>query len=235
MTGTNEWERFGVVHVVDHDVDMMTDLSRRLGSLGFAVRHFRSPKDFVQMRDADQMGCLLLSVEFPSANGLEFQAQLPTVGIHMPVILMAENRDVRWSIRGMKAGAVDFLLKPLEDVELVSSIRLALRREHERHHQAQRRNVVAMRFAALTQREQQVMGLVVRGLMNKQIAAALNLSEITVKVHRGTMMRKMAVRSVADLVRAAELVELDARPDENETSAWMPRRAWAGERVAIAG
>jgi FixJ family two-component response regulator len=199
----------GTVHVIEDDVTLAESISDRLKSFGFDARHYRSPAAFVSQRDKKDAGCLLLSVEFPTANGLDFQEMLPAAGIHMPVVLMTEHADVSWSVRGMKAGAVDFLLKPLVDNELRSSVRLALDKDHERSAEYARRSRATESMALLTPRERQVIELVVRGLMNKQIAGVLGLSEITVKLHRGSMMRKMRVRTVPDLVRAFEMADKD--------------------------
>ncbi|KAA0073957.1 LuxR C-terminal-related transcriptional regulator [Tardiphaga sp. P9-11] len=199
----------GLVHVIEDDVSLAENITDRLRSFGFEAQNFKSPAAFVNRRDKRDAGCLLLSIEFPTANGLDFQELLPAVGIHMPVVLMTEHADVSWSVRGMKAGAVDFLLKPLADEQLMSSIQLALRKDRERSADHARRTSATELVAKLTPRERQVMELVVRGLMNKQIAGALGLSEITVKLHRGSMMRKMGVRTVPDLVRAVELADKD--------------------------
>jgi FixJ family two-component response regulator len=138
------------------------------------------------------------------ANGLDFLELLPAVGINLPVILMTQHADINWSVRGMKAGAVDFLLKPLREADVLSSVRLALQRDRKRHAEDIRRRAADETIQKLTQRERQVMGHVVSGLMNKQIAGVLGLSEITVKLHRGSMMKKMGVRTVPDLVRRVE-------------------------------
>ena len=204
MIGLNEEHARGLVHVVDDDVKLGHRLSDHLTRSGIDVQTYRSPAAFVQARRETGADCLLLSVEFPAANGLDFQELLPAVGIHLPVILMTGHADINWSIRGMKAGAVDFLLKPLREAEVLSSVRLALQKDRERHAEIARRRKADAKFAKLTARERQVMGHVVGGLMNKQIAGILGLSEITVKLHRGSMMRKLAVRTVPDLVRTVE-------------------------------
>src|SRR4051812_20654619 len=204
MIGLSEDKLRGLVHGVDDDVTLADGLSNQLKSSGFDVQNHRSPAAFVQARREAEACCLLLSIEFPTANGLDFQEILPAVGIHLPVILMTQHPDINWSVRGMKAGAVDFLLKPLHEAEVLSSVRMALQKDRERHAEDIRRRKADATLARLTARERQVMGHVVRGLMNKQIAGVLGLSEITVKLHRGSMMRKMAVRNVPDLVRAVE-------------------------------
>ena len=202
----------GLVHVIDDDVALADGLSGRLRSLGFDVQNHRSPAAFVQARREADACCLLLSIEFPTANGLDFQEIMPAVGIHLPVILMTQHADINWSVRGMKAGAIDFLLKPLREAEVLSSVRLALQRDRERNAEDDRRRKADQLIEKLTPRERQVMTHVVRGLMNKQIAGILGLSEITVKLHRGSMMRKMGVRTVPDLVRSVEFSGASAAP-----------------------
>ena len=202
----------GLVHVIDDDVALADGLSGRLRSLGFDVQNHRSPAAFVQARREADACCLLLSIEFPTANGLDFQEIMPAVGIHLPVILMTQHADINWSVRGMKAGAIDFLLKPLREAEVLSSVKLALQRDRERNAEDDRRRKADQLIEKLTPRERQVMTHVVRGLMNKQIAGILGLSEITVKLHRGSMMRKMGVRTVPDLVRSVEFSGASAAP-----------------------
>ena len=203
MIDASQSENRGLIHVVDDDAALAGRLSDQLRGHGFDVDFYRSPAAFVQgRRDADA-SCLLLSVEFPTANGLDFQELLPAVGIHAPVILMTGRPDIQWSIRGLKAGAVDFLLKPLRDEEVLSSVQLAMKKARDRHAEDQKRSEAEGKLARLTRRERQVMDHVVSGLMNKQIAGLLGLSEITVKLHRGGMMRKLGVRTVPDLVRLA--------------------------------
>ena len=202
----------GLVHVIDDDVALADGLSGRLRSLGFDVQNHRSPAAFVQARREADACCLLLSIEFPTANGLDFQEIMPAVGIHLPVILMTQHADINWSVRGMKAGAIDFLLKPLREAEVLSSVRLALQRDRERNAEDDRRRKADQIIEKLTPRERQVMSHVVRGLMNKQIAGILGLSEITVKLHRGSMMRKMGVRTVPDLVRSVEFSGASTAP-----------------------
>ena len=202
----------GLVHVIDDDIALADGLSGRLRSLGFDVQNHRSPAAFVQARREADACCLLLSIEFPTANGLDFQEIMPAVGIHLPVILMTQHADINWSVRGMKAGAIDFLLKPLREAEVLSSVRLALHRDRERNAEDDRRRKADQLIEKLTPRERQVMTHVVRGLMNKQIAGILGLSEITVKLHRGSMMRKMGVRTVPDLVRSVEFSGASTAP-----------------------
>lgn len=167
------------------------------------TRLFASPQEFLAANPEEAAGCLVLDIRLPGISGLDFQAQLQEAGIRLPVILMTGHGDIPMSVRGMKAGAVDFLPKPFRDQDMLDAVALALERNHaERAENAGLADVTA-RHASLSAREKEIMALVVTGLMNKQIAHQLNLSEITVKIHRGNAMRKMGARSLADLVKMA--------------------------------
>jgi FixJ family two-component response regulator len=192
-----------VVHVIDDDTALRDGLCNLLRSADIAAVGFASPQAFLDAWSPEACGCLLLDIRFPDINGLDFQAEFEAIGIQMPVILMTGHADVPSSVRGMKAGALDFLVKPFEDEELFGSVRAALERDSARFAAEATLRDLSERFGSLTAREREVMALVCKGLMNKQVAGDLNLSEITVKVHRGTMMRKMRVRTLADLVRCA--------------------------------
>lgn len=202
-----------VVFVVDDDLAMREALQDLLASVGMDVRLFASTQDFMQAQRPDAPGCLVLDVRLPGASGLSFQAELPRAGVDLPVIFITGHGDIPMTVRAMKAGAVEFLSKPFRDQELLDAIDSAVER-----HRAQRREraLVAelrQRFTALTQREREVMALVSTGRVNKQIAAELGISEATVKVHRGQIMRKMQAKSLAQLVRIADTLGLsDPRP-----------------------
>lgn len=198
-----------VVHVVDDDPAARDGLANLLRSAGFAVQSFSSPKEFADHWRPTDRGCLILDIHFPEHSGLDFQLQLKNSGIAMPVILMTGHADVSMSIRGMKGGAVDFLIKPFEEQPVLNAIAEAFERDALRIRRETQLSNVAQLFGALTSREKQVFALVTKGLMNKQIAGELNLSEITVKVHRGTLMRKMKVRTLADLVKASEILRVE--------------------------
>jgi RNA polymerase sigma factor (sigma-70 family) len=197
-----------VVFVVDDDLAMREALQDLLASVGMDVRVFASTQEFMQAQRPDAPGCLVLDVRLPGASGLSFQEELPRAGVDLPVIFITGHGDIPMTVRAMKAGAVEFLSKPFRDQELLDAIDAAIER-----HRAQRLEtaIVAQlrqRFAALTQREREVMALVSAGRVNKQIAAELGISEATVKVHRGQIMRKMQTTSLAQLVRIADTLGL---------------------------
>lgn len=181
-------------------------------SVGHKVRTFGSAQEFISAEAGDAPGCLVLDVRLPGLSGLDFQAQLSNLDIGLPVVLMTGHGDIPMSVRGMKAGAVDFLAKPFRDQDMLDAVAAAI--EKDRAERADRHAAadLASRYAALSPREQQVMALVATGLMNKQVAFELGLSEITVKIHRGAAMRKMNARSLAELVKMAEALKLDASP-----------------------
>lgn len=196
------------IHVIDDDLPLREGLANLLRSYDFSVATFGSPQAFIAAWDTQDCGCLLLDIRFPGANGLDFQKQFQNAGIRMPVILMTAHADVPSSVRGMKAGAIDFLIKPFDDDDLIGAVTVALDRDAARYEKEFLLSGFTSRYASLTSREKEVLALVVTGLMNKQVAGELGLSEITVKVHRGTMMRKMGVRTLPDLVRAFEALNL---------------------------
>ncbi|HSW18947.1 MAG TPA: response regulator transcription factor [Ramlibacter sp.] len=197
-----------VVFVVDDDLAMREALQDLLASVGMDVRLFASTQEFMQAQRPDAPGCLVLDVRLPGASGLSFQEELPRAGVDLPVIFITGHGDIPMTVRAMKAGAVEFLSKPFRDQELLDAIDAAVVR-----HRAQRRAAALVaqlreRFAVLTQREREVMALVSAGRVNKQIAAELGISEATVKVHRGQIMRKMQAKSLAQLVRIADTLGL---------------------------
>lgn len=193
-----------VVHIIDDDVPLGEALANLLRSLDFNVALFPSPEAFLSSFRSRDRGCLLLDLRFPGGNGLDYLPEFIEAGVGMPVILMTGHADVATSVRGMKAGAVDYLVKPFDDEALVEALDVAMSRDATNYQREADLSDVSARYATLTAREKEVLALVVTGLMNKQVAGHLGLSEITVKVHRGTMMRKMGLRNLADLVRAAE-------------------------------
>jgi FixJ family two-component response regulator len=190
-----------VVFVVDDDASLRQALVSLLQSVGLRVEAFGSAADFLrkaQLRDA-AAACLVLDVRLPGLSGLDFQAK-----IQIPIIFISGFGDVPMTVRAMKAGAVEFLTKPFRDQDLLDAVQIALERDRERRAQEVGVAKLRARFEALTPREQEVIGLVTAGLMNKQIASELGVSEITAKVHRGNIMRKMAARSLPELVRMAD-------------------------------
>jgi FixJ family two-component response regulator len=193
-----------VVFVIDDDPSMRGALEDLVGSVGLQVRAFASPQDFLQSKLPDASGCLVLDVRLPGMSGLAFQKELVRLGITLPVIFITGHGDIPMSVRAMKAGAIEFLTKPFHDQELLDAIHTAIECDRETRREAVLVAELQERYATLTERERQIMTLVVVGRANKQIAAELNLSEMTVKVHRGQVMRKMQARSLPELVRMAD-------------------------------
>jgi FixJ family two-component response regulator len=193
-----------VVFVIDDDPSMRGSLEDLIGSVGLDVRPFASPQEFLDSERPDTPSCLVLDVRLPGMSGLTFQKELVKVGVDLPVIFITGHGDIPMSVRAMKAGAVEFLTKPFHDQELLDAIHAAIERDRERRQEAVLAAELQERYAILTERERQIMAFVVMGRANKQIAAELNLSEMTVKVHRGQVMRKMQAGSLPELVRMAD-------------------------------
>ena len=196
-----------LVFIVDDDARVCNSLTNLLGSLGMASLAFGSANEYISYRKPDSIACLLLDIDLPDIDGLTLQQQL--VGLdHPPIIFITGNGDIPSTVQAMKAGAVDFLAKPFRQDKLVPAIEEAfVRHAKARIEQAEMRDL-RMRFSRLTPREREVLPLVVSGLLNKQAAAELGISEITCQVHRGQIMRKMAAGSLADLVRMASKLEI---------------------------
>jgi FixJ family two-component response regulator len=204
----------GLVHIVDDDPGIRAGLSSLVRSVGYTARLYGSAGEFLETELPAMPSCLLLDVRLPGTNGLDLQASLRQRGIEFPVILMTGYGDVQMSVRGMKAGALDFLTKPLRHQDVLDAIALAVARDRERRIAARKIDAIRARIRVLTPRERQVMDFVASGQMNKQIAAALGLSQITVKMHRGSLMKKMGVRSVAELVKLVEAHRLAESGDQ---------------------
>jgi FixJ family two-component response regulator len=196
-----------IVHIIDDDESMRDVLASLLRSVAIAARTYPSVDAFLDARRTDAPGCLVLDVRLPGMSGLDFQARLADVGVALPVILMTGYGDVPMSVRGMKAGAVDFLVKPFRDQEMLDAVALAIRRDRDRRAAHAQTVSLKEKFASLSPRETQVMQLAAAGRLNKQIAADLGISLVTVKIHRGAAMRKMGARTIADLVRMAEALK----------------------------
>jgi len=199
-----------IVFVVDDDASMRQALARLLQSVQLRVEVFASPQEFLQSERPDVPGCLVLDVRLPGLSGLDFQAELLKADVRISIVFITGHGDIPMTVRAMKAGAVDFLAKPFRDQDLLDAVTTAIQRDQKRR---ELENAVAdlrTHFSSLTPREREIMALVASGLMNKQIAAQIGLSEITVKIHRGHVMKKMGARSVADLVRMAEALGLKA-------------------------
>jgi FixJ family two-component response regulator len=193
-----------VVFVIDDDPSMRAALEDLISSVGLQARLFASPQEFLQGSRSEAPGCLVLDVRLPGMSGLTFQKELERAGITLPVIFITGHGDIPMSVRAMKAGAVEFLTKPFHDQEMLDAIHAAIERDRQSRRQALLVAELRERYFTLTERERQIMTLVVVGRANKQIAAELNLSEMTVKVHRGQAMRKMQAESLPELVRMAD-------------------------------
>jgi FixJ family two-component response regulator len=197
-----------VVFVVDDDPSMRRSLETLLRSVGHEVRLFSSAQEFMQAERPEAPGCLVLDVRLPGISGLAFQQELSKAGVALPVIFVTGYGDVPMTVRAMKAGAAEFLTKPFDDQVLLDAVHAAIERDRARRRDAASLAALKARYDELTERERQVMKLVVSGRVNKQIAAELGLSLVTVKVHRGQVMRKMLAKSVAELVRMADRLGL---------------------------
>lgn len=193
-----------IIYIIDDDISMRESLVDLFHSMQHDVEAFSNTSSFLEGANFCRPGCLILDVRLPLVSGLDFQAQLERTGCPFPIVFMTGFGDIPMSVRAMKAGAVDFLAKPFRDQDLLDAVLSALERDADRRREARRFQELTARFQTLTLREQQVLEAVVKGLMNKQIAFQLGISEITVKLHRGNVMRKMQVRSLAELVRATE-------------------------------
>ena len=203
-----EQEARPVVIVVDDDVDLRDALSSLFRSVGLDVSTFGSAAELLQAKLPETPSCLVLDIRLPGVSGLDFQSQLGKSGIHLPVVFMTGHGDIPMSVRAMKAGAVDFLAKPFRDQDMLDSVMVAIERDRARRQSQQSVTLVRHRYDGLTPREQEVMTFVTKGLLNKQVAGEMKLAEITVKIHRGNMMKKMGATSLADLVRMAETLGL---------------------------
>ena len=197
-----------VVLVVDDDPSLREALGRLFRSVDLESRLFSSVAELLLHKFPDVPCCLVLDIRLPGVSGLDFQTQLANSKIHVPIIMMTGHGDIPMSVRAMKGGAVDFLTKPFRDQDILDAVAQAIERDRERRDSDRTHAELRERFETLTPREREIMELVTAGLMNKQVAGELGLSEITVKIHRGHLMSKMAVRSLADLVRAGEALEL---------------------------
>jgi RNA polymerase sigma factor (sigma-70 family) len=195
------------VLLVDDDADFRDSLTALLSSVGLNVKSFGSIVELLDSSLPDVVSCLVLDVRLPRLSGLDFQAELAKANNTIPIILMTGYGDVPMSVKAMKLGAVDFLIKPFRDQDLLDAVTVALERDRKRREADRQLAELKSRINNLTPREREVMTLVVRGLMNKQIAGRLGVSEGTVKFHRGRVMEKLGVRSVADLVKMAERAE----------------------------
>jgi FixJ family two-component response regulator len=199
-----------MVFIIDDDEAVREGLAALFRSVGLQVKLFASAAEFRQTSLPDVPSCLVLDIRLPGLGGLEFQADLTRANIQIPIIFMTGHGDIPMSVRAMKAGAVEFLTKPFRDQDMLDAVQLAIEQDRKQHKDAVATFQLKANFETLSAREQQIMSLVAAGLMNKQIAAEIGVSEVTVKVHRGSVMRKMGAKSIADLVRMSDA--LRARP-----------------------
>jgi len=200
-----------IVFVIDDDVAMRTTLSSLFRSVGLRVELFGSAYEFARIKMPDVASCLVLDIRLPGVSGLDFQAELAKADIRIPIIFMTGHGDIPMSVKAMKAGAIDFLTKPFRDQDILDAVIRAIGRDQKRRDSEKAVSELRILFDSLTSREREVMTQVAAGLMNKQIAAKLGITEITVKVHRGHLMRKMKTRSLIDLVGMADLLGI-SRP-----------------------
>ena len=192
------------VIIVDDDELVRDALAGLLRSIGLQTKQFPSVPEFLKWKLPDRPSCLVLDVRLPGVSGLDFQSELNKTNAQIPIVFMTGHGDIPMSVRAMKGGAVDFLSKPFRDQDMLDAVQTALENDRKRRQSANGRVQLKTVFDALTSREQEIMGFVAAGLMNRQIAAEIGVSEVTVKFHRGNMMRKMGARSVAELVRMAD-------------------------------
>jgi FixJ family two-component response regulator len=193
-----------IVYLLDDEPEMLKALSRLLRAQGFQVRGFTSAREFLAHERHPGPACLVLDVEMPEIDGLQVQARLRQSGAELPVVFLTGHGDIPMSVRAMKAGAEDFLTKPVNAADLLQAVRAALQRASDQRAEQEELATLQQRLASLTPREREVLGHVIAGKRNKQIAADLGTGEQNIKVHRGRLMRKLGERSVADLVRVAE-------------------------------
>jgi RNA polymerase sigma factor (sigma-70 family) len=203
----------GTVFIVDDDAAIRRALERLIRSVGLEVETFASAKEFLDRDPPEGPACIVTDVRMPGLSGLDLQKELSSSGLDLPVILITGHGTVPMSVRAMKAGAVDFLQKPVDDQVLLDTIHQAIEQDQRTRKERDQRNILDRRLDSLTSREREVFALVVQGLLNKQVAAELGTSEKTIKVHRGRVMQKMEAESLADLVRMGELLGIRGSTD----------------------
>jgi FixJ family two-component response regulator len=208
-----------IILVIDDDADVREGLKALFQSVNLQSRAYRSTPEFFRSKLPDQVSCLILDVRLPGLSGLDFQAELAKVNVHIPIIFITGFGDIPMSVKAMKAGAVEFLTKPVREQDLLDAVRAALDRDRKRRKSEESIHGLRTRFHALSAREQEVMSLVASGLMNKQVAAEIGIVEVTVKVHRHNIMKKLGAKSLAELVRMADALGLPRSSDRAERTA----------------
>jgi FixJ family two-component response regulator len=207
-----------IVFVIDDDVSMRRALTNLFQSVGLEVQVFGSAPEMLQSKLPDVASCLVLDIRLPGVSGLDFQTELAKANIHIPIIFMTGHGDIPMTVRAMKGGAVDFLTKPFRDQDMLDAVVTAIERDRKSREAGKIVANLQALFETLTPREREILALVASGLMNKQVAAEIGLAEITVKIHRGHMMKKMGARSLADMIRMAETLGIRrARPSGGQT------------------
>jgi FixJ family two-component response regulator len=194
--------------IIDDDADVRDAVSNLLRSIGLQTKLFASVPDFLQWSAPDVPSCLVLDVRLPGLSGLDFQSEMSKSNIQIPVVFMTGHGDIPMTVRAMKGGAVDFLAKPFRDQDMIDAVQTGLDRDRKRRKTVNDASRLKSGYDDLTPREQEIMALVAEGQMNKQIAGTIGVSEVTVKFHRGNVMRKMGAKSVAELVRMADALGL---------------------------
>lgn len=203
-----------IVFIVDDDASMRRALTNLFESVGLKVEAFGSAPQLLQAKPPEVPSCLVLDIRLPGASGLDLQTDLAKANIQTPIIFITGHGDIPMTVRAMKSGAIDFLTKPVRDQDILDAVQAAIERDRKRRDLNKTLSNVKSRFESLTSRERNVLSLVTSGLMNKQVAAQLGLAEITVKIYRGQIMRKMGAKSLADLVRMSEALEIrPSKPD----------------------
>jgi FixJ family two-component response regulator len=200
-----------IVYVVDDDQDVRDGLMSLFQSVGLRTQLFGSASEFLRAKRSDEAACLILDVRLPGLSGLDFQAELAQAQVSIPIIFITGHGDIPMSVKAMKGGAVEFLSKPFRDQDLLDAVNLALKRAHEKRASDTGRRELQRRYDALSEREKSVMRMVCIGLMNKQAAAEIGISEITVKVHRHNVMKKLGAKTLPDLVRMADKLGIPSR------------------------